>query len=283
MASHQNHVDAVRLSNDPVRVIMGLTNLSLMLSLPVSLSPSLSRFCSVGVKSNPSKPVHTNVDQQRSTTSNQHCSTFFTWLSHLKTFFPNVLPGQSEDTIFWTIKWENVRLYLLGFENQISVGDQCCRDFFFECPHQIFSRFVCLFVCLCYRLGRRYSTVLIHYVFGKCQSSTRVSLAVILFLVWKSVEYHHGDLSWHVMVLSHWSHKCRASRLGINSRAQLVTDPALHRWGSTAWNRQLANVCSESQDTRESKTLSFNFVTHARMTLPWTHKKRELTIPHRGS
>ena len=38
------------------------------------------------------------------------------------------------------------------------------------------------------------------------------------------------------MVFLHLSHKCRASRLGINSRAQLATDSALHSWGATGQN-----------------------------------------------
>ena len=41
---------------------------------------------------------------------------------------------------------------------------------------------------------------------------------------------------WRDMVLLHLSHKCRASRLGINSRAQLATASAAHWWGPTGWN-----------------------------------------------
>ena len=44
---------------------------------------------------------------------------------------------------------------------------------------------------------------------------------------------------WHGMALSHLSHKCRASRLGINSCVQLATDPALHWRGPTGRNSQL--------------------------------------------
>ena len=43
--------------------------------------------------------------------------------------------------------------------------------------------------------------------------------------------------------LLHVSHKCRASRLGINSCARLATDPALHWWGPTARSSQRATVC----------------------------------------
>ena len=39
-------------------------------------------------------------------------------------------------------------------------------------------------------------------------------------------------------------HKCRPSRLGINSRAQLATYSALHWWGPTGRNNELAAVYS---------------------------------------
>ena len=45
---------------------------------------------------------------------------------------------------------------------------------------------------------------------------------------------------WHGMVLLHLSHKCRASRLGINSCAQLATDSALDWWDPTGRNSQRA-------------------------------------------
>ena len=45
------------------------------------------------------------------------------------------------------------------------------------------------------------------------------------------------------VVLSHLSHKWRASRLGINSCVQPSTDPALHWWDRTGRSSQPATYC----------------------------------------
>ena len=74
---------------------------------------------------------------------------------------------------------------------------------------------------------------------GLCSIMTFTGIPLLSALV---QAHHHGDLStltWHGAFL-YLSHKCRASRLGINFRAQLATDSALHWWGPTGRNSQLA-------------------------------------------
>ena len=99
-------------------------------------------------------------------------------------------------------------------------------------------------------LGWRVRAEGLHLESGNCQWSWLGLLTAVLYRItacrWKGMFAHNvlsiaGDMYTSHLVISHLSHKCRASRLGINSSVHLATDPALHWWDCTGWNNQ--TVC----------------------------------------